>query len=146
VSEPALTLPAAADAPAVLVLAGVAVVRDRTTILADVDWTVREGERWVVLGPNGAGKTTLLQIASASAFPTRGSVELLGERFGATDLGELRTRIGLSSAPLAEADLPADPVQQRLAAAARGVPAPHLDVLEPDRDGLTAGRSPRYTY
>ena len=102
VSEPALTRPAAADSPAVLVMTGVAVVRDRTTILADVDWTVREGERWVVLGPNGAGKTTLLQIASGSGFPTRGSVELLGERFGATDLGELRTRIGLSSAPLAE--------------------------------------------
>ncbi len=101
-SEPALTTPAAADLPAVLVMAGVAVVRDRTTILADVDWTVREGERWVVLGPNGAGKTTLLQIASGSVFPTRGSVELLGERFGATDLSELRTRIGLSSAPLAE--------------------------------------------
>ena len=101
-SEPALTSPAAADPHAVLVMTGVAVVRDRTTILADVDWTVREGERWVVLGPNGAGKTTLLQIASGTIFPTRGSVELLGERFGATDLGELRTRIGLSSAPLAE--------------------------------------------
>ena len=102
VSEPALTPPAAAGAPAVLEMSGVAVVRDRTTILADVDWTVREGERWVVLGPNGAGKTTLLQIASGTIFPTRGRVELLGERFGATDLSELRTRIGLSSAPLAE--------------------------------------------
>ena len=83
-------------------MAGVAVVRDRSTILTDVDWTVRDGERWVVLGPNGAGKTTLLQIASGSLFPTRGRVELLGERFGLTDLSELRTRIGLSSAPLAE--------------------------------------------
>jgi len=80
----------------------VAVVRDRTTILSDVDWTVRAGERWVVLGPNGAGKTTLLQIASGAVFPTRGRVELLGERFGATDLSELRTRVGVSSAPLAE--------------------------------------------
>ena len=102
VSEPALTTTAAGGPPAVLVMSGVAVVRDRTTILSDVDWTVREGERWVVLGPNGAGKTTLLQIASGSGFPTRGTVELLGERFGATDLSELRTRIGLSSAPLAE--------------------------------------------
>jgi iron complex transport system ATP-binding protein len=97
-----MTPPAAAEAPAVLEMAGVAVVRERTTILADVDWTVRDGERWVVLGPNGAGKTTLLQIASASMFPTRGRVALLGERFGATDLSELRTRVGLSSAPLAE--------------------------------------------
>jgi iron complex transport system ATP-binding protein len=86
----------------VLRLSGVAVVRDGTTLLADVDWTVSEGERWVVLGPNGAGKTTLLQIAGAALFPSRGSVELLGERFGAVDLGELRTRVGLSSAALGD--------------------------------------------
>jgi iron complex transport system ATP-binding protein len=87
---------------AVLSLTGVAVVRDRATLLADVDWTVREGERWVVLGPNGAGKTTLMQIASASLFPTRGRVELLGEVFGAVDLSELRTRVGISSAALGD--------------------------------------------
>ena len=32
-------------------MSGVAVVRDGSTLLADVDWTVRDGERWVVLGP-----------------------------------------------------------------------------------------------
>jgi len=86
----------------VLSLSGVAVVRDGATLLADVDWTVREGERWAVLGPNGAGKTTLLQVASAALFPSRGRVELLGEVFGQVDLGELRTRVGLSSALLAD--------------------------------------------
>jgi len=86
----------------VLSMTGVAIVRERATLLADVDWTVREGERWVVLGPNGAGKTTLLQVAGASLFPSRGQVELLGERYGDADLGELRTRVGLSSAALAD--------------------------------------------
>jgi iron complex transport system ATP-binding protein len=86
----------------VLSLSGVAVVRDGATLLADVDWTVREGERWAVLGPNGAGKTTLLQVASAALFPSRGRVELLGEVFGQVDLGELRTRVGLSSATLGD--------------------------------------------
>ena len=90
------------QAEPVLAMSGVAVVRDGSTLLADVEWTVREGERWVVLGPNGAGKTTLLQVAGASLFPTRGTVDLLGERFGATDLGELRTRVGLSSSSLAD--------------------------------------------
>jgi iron complex transport system ATP-binding protein len=87
---------------AVLSLSGVAVVRDGATLLADVDWTVREGERWVVLGPNGAGKTTLMQVASAALFPSRGRVELLGEVFGAVDLSELRVRVGISSAALAD--------------------------------------------
>ena len=86
----------------VLSLSGVAVVRDGATLLADVDWAVRDGERWAVLGPNGAGKTTLLQIAAAALFPSRGRVELLGEVFGKVDLGELRTRVGLSSAVLAD--------------------------------------------
>ena len=82
----------------VLQMSGVAVVRDGTTLLADVDWTVRDGERWVVLGPNGAGKSTLMHVAGAALFPSRGTVDLLGERFGAADLGELRTRAGYGRA------------------------------------------------
>jgi iron complex transport system ATP-binding protein len=87
---------------AVLSLSDVAIVRDGAALLSDLSWTVREGERWVVLGPNGAGKSTLLSVAGAALFPTAGTVELLGERFGTVDLGELRTRVGLSSALLAD--------------------------------------------
>ena len=86
----------------VLDLIGVTVVRDGATLLEDVTWTVREGERWVVLGPNGAGKTTLLQIAGARMHPTRGAVDVLGDRLGEVDVFELRPRIGLSSAAFAE--------------------------------------------
>jgi iron complex transport system ATP-binding protein len=86
----------------VLRLSQVCVVRDGQRLLSGVDWTVGEGERWVVLGPNGAGKTTLLQIAAAALHPTRGSAEVLGERLGAVDVFELRPRIGLASAALAE--------------------------------------------
>ena len=32
------------------------------TILKDLNWTVRRGERWVLSGQNGAGKSTLLSI------------------------------------------------------------------------------------
>jgi len=84
----------------VLEMSGVSVVIDRTTLLADIDWVVHEGERWVLLGPNGAGKTTLLQVAAGARFPARGSVELLGEVFGRSDLRELRTRVGESSSAL----------------------------------------------
>src|SRR5690242_2087498 len=83
-------------------LIGVTVVRDGAMLLEDVTWTVREGERWVVLGPNGAGKTTLLQIAGARMHPSRGSVDVLGDRLGEVDVFELRPRIGLSSAAFAE--------------------------------------------
>jgi iron complex transport system ATP-binding protein len=86
----------------VLRLSGVCVVRDGSTLLHEVDWVVEEGERWVVLGPNGAGKTTLLQVAAAILHPSRGTAEILGERMGAVDVFELRPRIGLASAALAE--------------------------------------------
>lgn len=81
---------------------GVSVVRGRARILDAVSWTVADGDRWVVLGPNGAGKTTLLQIAAARLQPTSGTVDLLDERLGQVDVFELRPRIGLASAALAE--------------------------------------------
>ncbi len=86
----------------VLDLQDVTIVRGATTILDHLTWTIREGERWVVLGRNGAGKTTLLQVASGRMHPTSGTAQLLGERMGQVDVFELRPRIGLSSAALAD--------------------------------------------
>jgi iron complex transport system ATP-binding protein len=86
----------------VLRLQDVEVRRDGASLLAGIQWTVQPDERWVIVGPNGAGKTTLLQVAAAMMFPTSGLVEILGERLGRTDVFELRTRIGFTSASLAE--------------------------------------------
>ena len=86
----------------VLDLDGVTIMRGGNALLDDVSWEVDEGERWVVLGPNGAGKTTLLQVAAARMHPTKGKAEILGETLGGTDVFELRPRIGLASAALAE--------------------------------------------
>ncbi|MQA12914.1 MAG: ATP-binding cassette domain-containing protein [Pseudonocardiaceae bacterium] len=86
---------------------GVAVRRGASVLLDRVDWRVEVDERWVVLGPNGAGKTTLLRLAGAQLHPTAGSVYVLGERLGRTDVFELRPRIGLSSSALA-AQIPGD--------------------------------------
>ena len=74
-------------------LRGVSVVRDGRPILDDIDWDVSPGERWAVLGPNGSGKTTLLHVAGMRLLPTRGSVEVLGARYGRTDARALRTRV-----------------------------------------------------
>jgi iron complex transport system ATP-binding protein len=74
---------------------------DATRILDRVDWEVRPGEHWVVLGPNGAGKTTLLRIAALYQHPTSGTVDVLGERLGRTDVRTLRERIAFSSPALA---------------------------------------------
>src|SRR5580765_6696505 len=87
---------------AVVDLAGVTIVRGGSTLLNDIDWTVDESDRWVVIGPNGAGKTTLLQVISAQIHPTEGVAGLLGEVLGTVDVFELRPRIGLTSAALAD--------------------------------------------
>jgi iron complex transport system ATP-binding protein len=83
-------------------VAGAGVVRGGNHLLRDITWRVEADERWVILGPNGAGKTTLLNLASGRMHPTTGTVDVLGERLGRTDVNELRTRIGLSTAGLAD--------------------------------------------
>lgn len=80
---------------------GVGVRRGETTLVADVNWAVELDERWVVLGPNGAGKTTMLKLAGAEIHPSNGTVDILDERMGRTNVFELRPRIGLCSAALA---------------------------------------------
>jgi iron complex transport system ATP-binding protein len=87
---------------AVIEFADVTVRRGQATLLDRISWRVAEGERWVVLGPNGAGKTTLLQVASAQMHPTDGVAGILDEVLGTVDVFELRPRIGLTSAALAE--------------------------------------------
>ena len=82
-------------------LRNVGVVRDGRPILEAIDWTVSHGERWIVLGPNGSGKTTLCRVASMDLHPSHGTVELLGETLGRTDVRALRHRIALTTTALA---------------------------------------------
>src|SRR6476660_3153516 len=87
---------------AVLDFVDVTIRRGESTLLDEVSWRVEDDERWVVLGPNGAGKTTLLQVASAQIHPTSGVACILDEVLGTVDVFELRPRIGITSAALAE--------------------------------------------
>ncbi len=87
---------------AVVDLAGVSIVRGGATLVDDLTLRIDEADRWVVIGPNGAGKTTLLQVLAAQIHPTAGVAGLLGEVLGTVDVFELRPRIGLTSAALAE--------------------------------------------
>ncbi len=75
-------------------------------LLDGITWRVQDDERWVILGPNGAGKTTLLMIAATRLFPTSGTVDVLGERLGTTDIASLRPMIGWASSSL-DKDIPA---------------------------------------
>lgn len=85
----------------VLRMRGVSFIRDERVIIAPLDWAVRPSERWLVLGANGSGKTSLVRIAAMYEHPSGGTVEVLGERLGSTDVRQLRRRIGFSSAAMA---------------------------------------------
>lgn len=84
----------------VLSLKHVSVVRGDREILHDLNWTIQAGENWGILGLNGAGKTTLLKVIHGDLWPTTGQVEVLGEKFGHTNINELRKRVGWVSTAL----------------------------------------------
>jgi iron complex transport system ATP-binding protein len=139
---------------AVLELADVSVRRGQATLIAGVDWTVEEDERWVVLGPNGAGKTTLLQVVSAQIHPTTGVAGILGEVLGTVDVFELRPRIGFTSAAIAERIPRDEKVHDVVVSASYGVLGrwrEHYDELDHDRADqllteLGAGRLTHRTF
>jgi iron complex transport system ATP-binding protein len=106
---------------AVLEFRDVTVRRGQSVLVDRIDWVVEEDERWVVLGPNGAGKTTLMQLASTQMHPTAGSAAVLGSRLGRVDVFELRPRIGLTSAALAERIPRSEKVRDVVVSASYGV-------------------------
>lgn len=76
--------------------------RQGKTILEDINWEFRKGERWAILGLNGAGKSTLLRILMAEFWKTSGDLTVLGVEFGKGDIPSLRTKIGVVGSFLAE--------------------------------------------
>jgi iron complex transport system ATP-binding protein len=92
----------------------------RRPILDAVSWSAAPGERWALLGPNGAGKTTLLTVLGSVEFPSAGTVEVLGERLGRTDVFRLRERIGFVDARLGRRFAPALTVAEVVLTGATG--------------------------
>lgn len=55
-----------------LELSKVDVFIDRRQVLFDVNWSIRQGEHWVLTGANGSGKSTLLRLIYGEEFAAYG--------------------------------------------------------------------------
>jgi iron complex transport system ATP-binding protein len=127
----------------VIGLHDVVVRRSGRTILGPLDWEVADGERWVVLGPNGSGKTTLLSVAAMALWPTAGTVEVLGERYGRVDARDVRRRIGSAGSSVEAAMRPYLTARTLIMTARHGAFEPwwHVyDEADRERAGELAGR------
>ncbi len=78
----------------VLHLSNIYLTRAGRKVLQGVNWTVKAKEHWFILGPNGSGKTSLLEVVMGYLWATRGTVQVMGETYGKTNLPELRKKIG----------------------------------------------------
>ena len=62
--------------------------------VSDVTFSVATGQFFGFLGPNGAGKSTTIKMLTGLLEPTVGSIEILGQPFGAGALN-LKRQIGV---------------------------------------------------
>ena len=69
------------------------------TILKDLNWEIRNGEKWALLGPNGSGKSTLLSLVYADNPQSYANTLYLFDRKRGTgeSIWEIKSRIGYVS-------------------------------------------------
>lgn len=72
------------------------------TILKNINWEVRKGERWSVSGPNGAGKSTILSLITAdNPQAYANEIWLFDRRRGTGEtIWEIKKKIGFVSPEL----------------------------------------------
>jgi iron complex transport system ATP-binding protein len=79
-----------------LSLQHVSIARGETTVLHDVNLSIRRGEHIAILGPNGCGKSTLIKTMTSEIYPLvqpGTHVEIFGR--ARWDLTELRRKMGV---------------------------------------------------
>jgi molybdate transport system ATP-binding protein len=72
------------------------------TVLHKVNWTVRQGQNWMILGPNGSGKTTLLKLVLGENLQAYANeIYLFGRKKGSGEsVWEIKQNIGFISSEL----------------------------------------------
>ena len=114
-----------------------------STILRDIDLTIRPGEVVALLGPNGGGKSTLLHCLMGLVQPVRGTIRVCDVDVTPTVVSRLAQRVGVVFQN-ADHQLVADTVWNELLFAVRNLKPPGT-AEEPEAARLlkTAGLAAR---
>ncbi|MEG1998669.1 MAG: ATP-binding cassette domain-containing protein, partial [Bacteroidales bacterium] len=77
----------------------VGIAHGKRTILKDINWEVRNGEKWGLMGPNGSGKSTLLSLVYADNPQSYANCIYLFDRKRGTgeSIWDIKERIGYVS-------------------------------------------------
>ena len=88
-----------AEQPEVIRLNKVSIRYDERTILKELDWVVRKGEKWALTGDNGSGKSTLLSLICADNPQSYAcDISLFGRKRGTGEsIWEIKKHIGYVS-------------------------------------------------
>lgn len=91
-----------ASAPGVIEIRNLKIRFGRRALFRGLNWTVHQGERWLLQGPNGSGKTTLLALVTGDCpLAYANDVRVFGiPRSAGCDLPALRRRIAWVSPEL----------------------------------------------
>jgi len=81
-------------------LDNISLIRNGTEILHDISLIINNNQHWAITGQNGSGKTSLISIINGYHQPSQGKAEVLGKKFGSSDLRDLRLRIGACSSEI----------------------------------------------
>ena len=63
-------------------------------LLHQINWTIRQGEHWLLFGSNGCGKTTLLSVLAGFKAYDAGTLEVFGQGYSEDNIIRQRRRIG----------------------------------------------------
>ncbi len=78
----------------IISLEKISLIRGGRKVLRDINWEICRGQHWFMMGENGSGKSSLLEVLMGYLWPCDGTVKVLGEKYGKTDLPQLRKKIG----------------------------------------------------
>lgn len=122
----------------VLVARNVELRREGKRVLERLCWEVLPGERWTILGPNGCGKTSLSLAIQGRLFPWKGTLEVLGIRYGRDPLFDLWARVGFAGEALDPLVEPRTTILELVASAHSGCLG--VNYARPDRESRCAAR------